>query len=140
MERFAKAKHSSLFGSFVSLEENKVLWIQPAPGAVFTTLHFLCNLQKGPVSYSVLYTRLERLGKDKHSSLMGPFITYDEKGCMVNTSQWPLNAWDIKLYKSSSLSKYPILLKKNNTVSLSHVTLDQSFCLRNRQGEGEKER
>jgi len=34
-------------------------------GAVFTTLHFLCKLPMAPISYSVIYTKRERLARDK---------------------------------------------------------------------------
>jgi hypothetical protein len=41
--------------------------------AVFTTLHFLCKLQIGSISYSV--TRLEGLVRDKHSSIHGSSVS-----------------------------------------------------------------
>jgi hypothetical protein len=34
-----------------------------------------------PISYSVTLTRLERLGWDKHSALLGPFVSYGENKC-----------------------------------------------------------
>jgi hypothetical protein len=46
--------------------------------AVFTTLHFLQNLQMGPISKALHYTRLERLTRDEHSSLLDPFESYEE--------------------------------------------------------------
>jgi hypothetical protein len=39
--------------------------------APFTTLHSLLNLWMGPISYS----SLGMLSTDKHSSLLGPFIS-----------------------------------------------------------------
>jgi len=71
LERFAGDKHSSLLGPFVSNKENKV---NMGPRAQFTTLHFLLNLRKGPISHTV--TTLKRLSSDKHSSLLGPFVSY----------------------------------------------------------------
>jgi hypothetical protein len=41
------------------------------PETVFTTLHFLHNLQMGPI-------RVERLARDKYSSLLGPFVSFEE--------------------------------------------------------------
>ena len=29
------------------------------------------------------YTRLERLARDKHSSLLGPFVSYEEKVVLI---------------------------------------------------------
>ncbi len=53
-----------------------------APRAVFTTLHSLCKLQMGPISYNVTITLswkgLPRTTKDKHSSLLGQFLGYKE--------------------------------------------------------------
>ncbi len=79
-----KLSHSSLLDLFVNYEENKVLWI---PSVIFTTLHFLCNLRIGPISscditlfyyHMLCYTRLEMLARDECSSLLGPFISYEE--------------------------------------------------------------
>ncbi len=42
------SKHSGLLCPFISNKENIVLWIQ----SQITTLHFLHNLQIGPLSYS----------------------------------------------------------------------------------------
>ncbi len=39
----------------------------------------------GPVSYSDTLTSLERLRSDKHSSLLGPFVSY-KKSSVVNTT------------------------------------------------------
>ncbi len=46
------------------------------PGTIFRMLHFLRNLIMSPISKG--YTRLERLGSDKHSSIMCPFVSYEE--------------------------------------------------------------
>ncbi len=47
------------------------------PQDVFITLHFIPNLRMGP-SECYIKTRLEKLARDKHSSLLGPFIGYEE--------------------------------------------------------------
>jgi hypothetical protein len=52
--------------------------VNTVPGAVFRTLHFLCDFWMGEISFIVFYTRLERLARDKHSSLLRPFISYEE--------------------------------------------------------------
>ncbi len=46
------------------------------PGTVFTTFNFILDLQMGPLSYSVA---LHKTGKDcwdKHSRVLGSFISY----------------------------------------------------------------
>ena len=47
----ASYKHSSLFGHSVSDEDKSFITL--TPGVIFTTLHFLRNLQKGPISWGV---------------------------------------------------------------------------------------
>ncbi len=51
---------------------------------IFTILHFLSILSKW-VKYATLLhsTRLERLAGDKHSSLMGPFISNKENEVLL---------------------------------------------------------
>ncbi len=49
-----------------------------APGAVFTTLHFILNLQMGPISNVLHHTMLERFAEDKHPSLTGSFVSFEE--------------------------------------------------------------
>ncbi len=52
-----------------------------APGTVFRTFHFLCNLQMD-LKYRVLhYVYLEGLATDKDSSLLGPFVSYKKMNC-----------------------------------------------------------
>jgi hypothetical protein len=54
------------------------------PGAVFTSFHFLCNLRKmGPNKIGLYYTRLERLARVKHYSLLGPFVSYEENEVLL---------------------------------------------------------
>jgi hypothetical protein len=48
------------------------IFLTLAPGAIFTTLSFLCNLQMGPIGY-----RVTMLAKDKHSSLLGPIVSHE---------------------------------------------------------------
>ncbi len=54
-----------------------ISFIVQAPWEILT-LRFLCNLRMGPKSYSETLLQAERLARDKHSSLLGPFITYEE--------------------------------------------------------------
>jgi hypothetical protein len=72
LEILAKDKHSSLLEPFVSYKENENM----DPGVILTTLHFLYNLQIGPKARVLHYTKLEILARDKHSSLLEPFISY----------------------------------------------------------------
>ncbi len=50
--RLARDTYSSLDGPYISYEEKEV--VNMTRGAVFTTLHFLSNLQMGPISLSVV--------------------------------------------------------------------------------------
>jgi hypothetical protein len=52
-----------------------------APGIVFTTLHFLCNLQFGQKDRPLDYTMLEVLASHKYSNLLGLFISYNKMKC-----------------------------------------------------------
>jgi hypothetical protein len=57
----------------------KISWTVYIYGTIWTTLHCLCNLQiaqKVSLSY---YSRLERLVGDIYSSLLGPFVNFEEK-------------------------------------------------------------
>jgi hypothetical protein len=57
---------------------NEVL-LNMASGTVFTKRNFLCNLRMSTISQSVLLdTRAEKLVSEKHSSLLGPFVSYEE--------------------------------------------------------------
>jgi hypothetical protein len=49
----ALENHSSLLYPFVSYAKMK--YCEYAPGAIFTTVYFLCNLQIGPISQSIYY-------------------------------------------------------------------------------------
>ncbi len=46
------------------------------PETIFTTLHFLHKLQMGSISYSYITLGWKMFARDKHSSLVGPFISY----------------------------------------------------------------
>jgi hypothetical protein len=54
-----------------------------APGTIFTTLHFLLNLQIGPISNIKLGCK--GLTRDKHSSLLDPFVSYKKLFCEYDT-------------------------------------------------------
>jgi hypothetical protein len=47
-------------------------------GTVRTRLYFLCNLQIGPIAGLLHYTRLERLARDKYSSILGLLASNEE--------------------------------------------------------------
>ncbi len=53
-------------------------FIVQATGPVFATPHFLNNLQKAQPVRVLLYDRLEKLEKNKQSSLQGLFVSYKE--------------------------------------------------------------
>jgi hypothetical protein len=71
LERVARDKHSSLLGQFVSCEEKSAQ-------ILFTTLHFLRNLEIGPISKRVILHSQERFASEKHSSLLGQFVSCEE--------------------------------------------------------------
>ncbi len=75
-------KPSSLLGLFVGYEVNASV-VNTTSRTVFTTLHFLCNLQLGPISWSVT---LNHYVRDKPSSLLGPFVSYEVNESVVNTT------------------------------------------------------
>jgi hypothetical protein len=52
--------------------------VNTAPGIVFTTLIFFVTYHWTQQARVLHYTRLERLARDKHSSLLGPFVSYEE--------------------------------------------------------------
>jgi hypothetical protein len=62
----------------ISKLRRKCSVVNTVPVAVFTSLHFLHNLQMGAMSRVLHYTWLKRLARDKHSSLLGPFVSYEE--------------------------------------------------------------
>jgi hypothetical protein len=47
-------------------------------GTVFKTLHFLLKLMNGSNMPVLHYTRLKKLFSDKHSSLLGTFVSKEE--------------------------------------------------------------
>ncbi len=52
------------------------------PGTVFKTLYFFIAYEWAQ-KVTVLYcTRLERLANDKHSSLLGSFVSYKENNLL----------------------------------------------------------
>jgi hypothetical protein len=70
----AKDKQSCLLVPFVSYKENKVLFIEP----LFKALHYLWNFRMGPINWSVTLYRLKMLAKEEQSSLLVPFVSYEE--------------------------------------------------------------
>ncbi len=50
LDKLASGRPSNLFGLPLNYEENEVLCVNAAPQAVFTTLHFIQNLQIDPIS------------------------------------------------------------------------------------------
>jgi hypothetical protein len=82
----ARDKHSSLFSSFVSYKDIEVLRIRSLT-RLFTKIVLMEEFyiastsvthKYSPKARVLLYTRLERLARDKHYSLFGPFVSYKE--------------------------------------------------------------
>ncbi len=49
-----------------------------APWCVFTTLNFFVTYEWVQLARAFLYTRLKRLCRDKHSSLVSPYVRKEE--------------------------------------------------------------
>ncbi len=54
-----------------------------ASGAIFTALHFLRNLRMGQQARVLHYTKLLRLARDKHSSLLSPLLSYKNEVLLI---------------------------------------------------------
>jgi hypothetical protein len=72
-KRFPSDKHSSLFCKL-----QKMRSCEYGPWGHIHDTNFLCNLQIGPKARVLHYTKIKRLPSDKHSSLFGTFINYEE--------------------------------------------------------------
>ncbi len=77
LERLTRDKHPNLLGPLASYEENKVMWICVQ---WLYTQHFIffVTLKYTQQVRVLLYTRLKKLAKDKHSSILRPFMSYEE--------------------------------------------------------------
>ncbi len=73
----------------------------------------------GPISYSVTFTRLERLTRVKHSSLFGPFANYEENEMLeirlkipTTSFEWrrSTNEWWMELRDESHKNLFSILV------------------------------
>jgi hypothetical protein len=62
---------------FVSNEENKVLWKRPQ-WLYLQSLFFFITCKWAQSARVLHYTRLEKLARDKHSSLVDPFVSNEE--------------------------------------------------------------
>jgi hypothetical protein len=74
LERHARDKYSSLLQKYVKYGQKSFIIL--APGAIFATLHFI--VIHAQQARELQYTKLERLAGDKHSIVLGPFVSYKE--------------------------------------------------------------
>ncbi len=58
--------------------QRKSIVVNMTPGTVFATLHFLLDLQMGPITYSVALHKTGKACRDKHSRVLGSFVSYKE--------------------------------------------------------------
>jgi hypothetical protein len=65
-------KRTSLLGELVSYKESE------APGTVLTTFISVLAYELVQHVRAFHFTRLERLARDKRTSLLGPFVSYKE--------------------------------------------------------------
>jgi hypothetical protein len=82
-EKIASDKHSSILGSLISYEENKVLILQPL-GSYSQNFIFFITYKWAQLAREFLYTRLEMLPND---CLLGPFVSYRENEMLQIRSQ-----------------------------------------------------
>ncbi len=73
LERLARDKQSSLLGPFESKEEIEVLWMRHLKPYSQCFIFFPTYEWAQQAS---VFTKMERLARDKHSSLLGPFKRY----------------------------------------------------------------
>jgi hypothetical protein len=73
-ERLFRDKHSSIWGPFVSYKENEALQVRSQSQLIIFNITYKWAQQARALNYN----RPERLGRDKHSSFWGPFVSYGE--------------------------------------------------------------
>jgi hypothetical protein len=88
LKRLARDKHSSLLGPFITYEENKVLQIR-TQGPYSQHVIFSASNKWAQLAIVLHYTWLKRLARDKHSSLLGPFVIYKENKVLRIRPQGP---------------------------------------------------
>ncbi len=76
-ERLVSEKHSSLLSPFVSYKENEVLWIQ-TQGLYLQNFIFFVTEERSWWASELHHTPAETLVREKHSSLLSPFVSYEE--------------------------------------------------------------
>jgi hypothetical protein len=81
LERIRGDKHFSLLGPIMSYEENELLRIRDLESYSQHFIFFITYkwAKKARVLHSV---RLERITSDKRSSLLGPFVSYEENNVL----------------------------------------------------------
>ncbi len=79
LEKFTRNKASSLLGQFLSYKENEVSWILPQ-GPYAQHFIFFVTYEYTQLRTVLHYTGLKRPSSDKHSSLLGEFLSYKETG------------------------------------------------------------
>ncbi len=87
------------------------------PGAIFTTLHCLCNLQMDPFSLSVTLIK----GGEKLSSLLGTFISYKE-----NEKLWMRHLHIMSSNGTAHFEKFKQLLEYQNYILLKYIWWSES--------------
>ncbi len=78
---FARDQCFSLFGPFLSCEIKWILWIQDLG---LYSQHFTVFITCKWAHQAIVFhnNHLKRLARDKHPSLLGPFLSYEEKGLL----------------------------------------------------------
>jgi hypothetical protein len=75
LKMLAKVEQSSLLVPL--LVTAKIKCFEYTYNLQFKTLHFLWNFRMDPISWSATLYRLKMLAKDKQSSLLAPFVSYE---------------------------------------------------------------
>ncbi len=77
LEKLATNKHARFLGPFVSFGENEVLWIRDQ-GPYSQHFIFFATYKWAQKAWVLNNTRLEKLASNKHSSLLGQFLSFGE--------------------------------------------------------------
>jgi hypothetical protein len=76
LQMLASNKHTSLLGLFISYKENEVLWIFSL--GVYSQYFIFYITQEYSNEILLQYTKLESFARNKHTRLLGLFISYKE--------------------------------------------------------------
>jgi hypothetical protein len=109
IERLARDKYSTSLGLFLSYEETEVLGVC---GQGLYSHHFIFFITYKWAQYTtvVQYNRLERLARDKYSTSLGLFLSYEETKVLGVCGQG-LYSQDFIFFETNKWAQYTIVLQ-----------------------------